>query len=91
MPKITVMQRHIDEGERLCDERCPIALALAGMNYEHPRVGVYSAGYFSGDGSWRRVSLPVEAGQFVLDFDAREPVEPFRFQLDTSDPEETSQ
>lgn len=81
---IKVTQECIDNGKRGCPYSCPVALAVRdavenddiGVCYNHIRIG---ASYFV---------PPTEVIKFLksFDFGIGGPVEPFEFELDTSNP-----
>jgi len=76
--KIKVTQRHIDTaypGE--CDS-CPVALAIRDAVDGRP-VSVFYGSIVIGKSD---CFMPDEVYDFVLDFDAGAPVEPFEFDLD---------
>ena len=80
---ISVTQEHIDDGKPEECGSCPIALAILATIPGACRVAVYDdhANVWVPAGKGRSITLdlPPEAGAFVLDFDAGEPVSPFTF------------
>ncbi len=86
--KITVEQRHIDAAVRPSCNRCPIALAL---NEQIPSEDGWIVNCLSVRRMWdheERIDLPGNAGEFVKEYDAGRPVEPFAFTITL--PEETT-
>lgn len=90
--RIKVTQDHIDRGQRgnSCD--CPIALALEGAqkdlsSFGHltkASVGMSSVRLFFPQ-STSDFLIPLEASRFVRRFDRGESVEPFEFELETTE------
>lgn len=77
MTRIHVTQRDIDEGEPENPNACPIARAITRKFKAENAYVTASAATI--DGSY--YPLPVEASDFVNDFDAGYDVEPFVFVL----------
>ena len=80
--RIEVTQDLIDKGERHGCTDCPVALAIMlATGDEHVEV-------FAGTGITRtgkretHFTLPVEARQWIVDFDAGEPMAPFAFEME---------
>jgi hypothetical protein len=76
--KIQVTQQDIDEGVAESCHDCPVALAieratLGDVRVWRREVSIYKIG---------RKPLPLTATDFIDHFDAREPVQPFEFELD---------
>ncbi len=83
--RIDVTQEHIERGRHHCSWGCPIALALTEQAGLHAaRVTGWTATFWSMKlHCVQIVSLPIEARNFVLMFDARrKSVAPFSFELD---------
>ena len=84
MTAISVTAGHIAAGERDNCEECPIALAImeaipgACCVY----VGYPTATIGMADGGKTEVELPDDALAFIWDFDNRQTVKPFTFELD---------
>lgn len=76
--KITVTQDHIDRGEVLECETCPIALAIAEQVKGPLPVSVYGDCVRIGEQTYL---LPEVAIDFIYFYDLLEPVEPFTFNL----------
>lgn len=79
---VSVLPRHIEDGE-VCNPRyCPVALALTErldeFSTDRPDLSVYGH-YATIDGV--RISLPEAVDIFVDDFDANEDVRPFDFEV----------
>ena len=76
--KIEVTQSHIDNGHRTKCKECPIALAIIDVVGEGNEVMVYPHGArINGD----LYFLPIQASDFILDFDRDKAVHPFSFEL----------
>lgn len=80
--RINVTQTHIDYGEAVDCELCPIALAIQDAFID---LGVTERIRVTVDSAWmkdgREFQLPREAQIFIMDFDQGNPVEPFNFLL----------
>lgn len=79
--KVIVTERHIKAGKRGDCWNCPIALAICdvtGLGMDAYRVMVLPARATVGG---TRYELPAAAKTFVADFDDKEPVSPFVFEL----------
>lgn len=79
--KISVTQKHIENGLRRCALRCALALAFESAGFivmvEPASVSIYNdAGDFLGD-----LALPFDAQCFLIAFDNGQPVEPFSFEM----------
>ena len=80
--RIEVTQDLIDKGEAKDCSSCPVALAILVATGAQA-VEVYATGGFLA--TRRRGTefvMPVEARQFIVDFDAGKRVAPFSFDLD---------
>lgn len=89
---ISVTQEDIDNGRRCHSGKCPIALAAArtggDLEWSVGSRNAYAYRYTTVGAEIRtRHSLPKEARDFVRDFDFHQPVVPFEFDLETSEPE----
>lgn len=94
MTRVEVTQDDIDGGFQKNAGQCPVACALrraVGSQVRAVSVAPYYALFIMDDvlGDWREGDsssvqrlLPAEARDFVRDFDADRPVEPFAFDLD---------
>lgn len=88
---IHITQEDIDKGERGSCVMCPLARALRRcLKPKSPRsfpgvlVGAPRPGYI---GTWGGpFKMPEKVAQFVRDFDAGKPVEPFSFPWPPHDP-----
>jgi hypothetical protein len=77
--RVRVTQKDIDNGEPLCDNDCPIALAVRRTIKR--RVGVsYHGVYYTPSMQWA-YELPVEVSRFIGRFDRLKPVKPFTFTM----------
>lgn len=76
--KVSVTQKHIDEGVKSDNKTCPIALALKELGFKNPSVGCDSA--LIEKTVYR---LPIDAENFIdkLDFFGKKSVAPFKFEL----------
>ena len=89
--KITVTQKHIENGRRLSPSLCPIARAIrdhygrVGDNKFVANIGTQVASLWdlseSGNPSRQVYALPVEAKEFSMQFDRGCDVQPFEFEL----------
>lgn len=77
---INVTQEDINAGQRCDAKTCPIALAAFRMQLEDPYVAKGTISY--GVAVRLRRNLPPAAQQFVYDFDHRNDVKPFSFELE---------
>ena len=75
--KITVTQKHIEEGQRVLCYYGPIALAIRECTGNKAQVATDEARF--GDG--KVVALPQKAVRFIARFDAHCKVHPFTFDL----------
>jgi hypothetical protein len=82
--KISVTQKHIDEGIRHDPCMCPIALAgseafkrtvIVGLNMLLPSYSIEA-------GAWDVLTLPAKAMKFMANFDDGLSVQPFEFEVD---------
>jgi hypothetical protein len=77
--RVSVTQRDIDKGEPICDNRCPIALAISRTVKR--RVGVtYGAVYLLNE-VHQMYELTPTAERFIRRFDNGQPVQPFTFTM----------
>lgn len=91
--KVTVTQKHIDEGIPCRASSCPIALALKEQGYSEVFVGTDHVSFYDGlYGGRSNLLLPEKAEAFVKKVDARKgtvrywlnklfPPKPFTFEL----------
>jgi hypothetical protein len=79
--KITVTQKHIDEGQRGSPTQDPIAFAMIDAGLEHPHAGVTYLSWVEDDRK-RFAKAPQEVYDFMLDFDNGRPVLPFEFEVE---------
>lgn len=79
--KVTVTQKHIDDGEVCNCTSCPIALALRDEGVQAPIVDARTTSFFRNNGSWCKYYLPPEARSFIHKFDNGIKVEPIEFEL----------
>jgi hypothetical protein len=83
---VEVTAEDIAKGEKGSCERCPIALALAraaDMDRVHAHLDCLW-GWPAGDPDANSIvaSTPIEASNFIDDFDSGEPVNPFTFTVE---------
>ena len=82
--KISVSQKHIDDGIRGLCKYCPVALAieeaLAGK-YQQVNVTNYNLWIDNGDIIPIYIGLPESVQAFICDYDKDSPVEPFSFEI----------
>lgn len=81
---VTVTREHIDQGEQRSCSNCPIALAFDAAIPDALDSSV-TGGYASVWTDLRRVvtyELPIEAREFIQDFDEGSPVSPFTFEAE---------
>lgn len=79
---VSVTQEHIDHGERMRCNRCPVALAIMDAIPDVSNANVDTLGWAAlhyGGSHFAGMALPPEVTDFVLAFDARRPVSPFTF------------
>lgn len=84
--KVTVTQRHIDEGRKNIISLgvapraawCPIALAVRELT--NKKYDVIASTYYIRIGD-DRYHTPTKAHMFMIDFDRGNPVKPFEFEL----------
>lgn len=77
--EVEVTQRDIDEGKTRDCTHCPVALAIArAMGL--PEVHVAHDFFVAASGG-PEIKLPPEVSIFIRQFDLREPVSPFTFEL----------
>ena len=79
---VEVTQEDIEAGESGECTECPVALALSRAGFL-PAVMQTKTNFFSADGEvvsddW---SHPVNVSRFIVDFDARRPVKPIKFNV----------
>lgn len=87
---ITVLQDDIDNGKVGISYSCALALAakreLMDMEGIYPSVSASTIYLYENEGRTGAASyvirLPEEAREFVATFDARQPVEPFKFEAE---------
>jgi hypothetical protein len=89
--KVSVTDRDIEDGARVCVSRCPIATAIKRAHGNRDaQVAVITTratireNYNQNKGIWLTVknyTLPPEAQEFIADFDAAHPVQPFEFEV----------
>lgn len=80
--RIKVTQDHIDRGWRHSFDWCPIGLAMKDMNCIDASVGQRRIRWITADDGPRMADTPAEAKQFICDFDNKQGVEPFEFDLE---------
>jgi hypothetical protein len=82
--QITVTQAHIDKGKPQKADDCPIfhALTDAGFNVDEVDLWAFIEIY---PNEWAYIALPDEATSFIDQFDAGKPVQPFTFELDSTE------
>ncbi len=80
--KITISQKHIDEGQRGSPTRDPIAFAMIDAGLEHPHAGVTYLSWIENDCK-HFVKVPKKVYDFMADFDNGKPVQPFTFDLES--------
>jgi hypothetical protein len=79
--KVKVTISHIQQGVKLRQTHCPIALAIKEQ-YDFSYVSVGSIAAHLYEGSIRtECELPAEVQRFVKDFDTDKPVQPMEFEL----------
>ncbi len=84
---VHVTQECIDNGVSYEPCGCPVALALK-PHFDKKKVNIFVAvewfeiSSVSSHSIDRRITLPLIARQFIYEFDARKPVEPFSFEVD---------
>lgn len=93
--RITVTAEHIRCGVPCDGCNCPISLAIREQ-CSIPAGGVdispLAAWVQAEDmAPWKRRPLPLEAAEFVRDFDANRPVQPFAFDLPGLEPAQTGE
>jgi hypothetical protein len=76
--KITVTQKHIDEGQRGSSTRDPVCFAMTDAGLKRPYAGVTYLSWADGF-----AKVPEEVYGFMLDFDNGRPVLPFTFDLES--------
>lgn len=82
--RIEVTPRDIEHGIRGDSSRCMIAVAIARAvpNASRIEVDTQTVRFTDGEGSrWAYITPPI-ASQYVVDFDAGDPIDPFAFTLD---------
>ncbi len=79
MKTINVTSDDIAKGKRGSACSCPIALAIKRATNQACHVGVR---WYSFERDLTDMPLPRKAGEFVIAFDQKQPVEPFSFELD---------
>lgn len=81
--KISVTERHIENGEKDSCFNCPIALAAREVFPAHslPEVTLNFLWIKLEDRTERYFTLPEEAKEFVIGFDTGKEVKPFTFTL----------
>lgn len=77
---VVVTQEDIEKGIKGDTSNCPIANALKRMGYTDVKVG-YLHSWIHRNGRTLTVRMPIEASFFVDNFDNRETVAPFSFDL----------
>ena len=88
--KITLTQKHIDEGVLQNPAFCPAALAIkeaTGEELVEVATAIRWGEDWTGDESWKwkyRVSTPSIVREFIHRFDSGLPVEPITFELEGS-------
>lgn len=83
--RVEVTDRDIRLGMSANCWSCPIAQALnrAALDLQFQVMGSYAAYWKRGEPVVRRLLwLPPEAEQFICDFDAHRPVQPFAFETE---------
>ena len=74
---IEVTQEDIDNGEKLSETNCAVALAINScMGIEWAFVGAKTV-----DLGFDKIELPIEVQHFIENFDNDFPVKPFSFEL----------
>lgn len=81
--KISVTEKHIQNGCKHSCGGCPIALALRDSGHLQAQVGVQS--WWVHPSSIDIVALPEEAVQFIEHFDLGLSVAPFEFETEVPD------
>ena len=83
--KVTVTQHHINIGQRLVPNMCPIALAIRDVcpNWHLITVSPEDVNVFVHrmDCVYISYDLPQKARNFVNSFDQKMPVQPFSFEM----------
>jgi hypothetical protein len=85
---ISVTQDDIDSGERMDPARCPVALAVTRILKDGYRagVGLCTVGILDNRHDQVDISTLSQAvSDFISDFDAGVPVEPFTFTIEISE------
>ena len=75
--RVEVTEEDIAKGEKKDHCYCPLALAFKRAGLKDPIVENYTAEHAGG-----LIELPLEACDFVHDFDLGRPVEPFTFTVE---------
>ena len=80
--KVQVTQEHIDFGQRHSHTNCPIGHAFHDMDDTHEwSIGMNRISWTTNKGSFE-AHTPPEAEQFIKDFDNKQGVKPFEFDLE---------
>lgn len=80
--KVSVRQRHIAFSPPQHPELCPIARALMDLGWTNISVGAFNVTMqMPNSKQWYLYLLPEKARNFIRDFDAGQPVEPFEFEM----------
>ena len=80
--KVDITERHIRNGEKHSALSCPIALALTEKGYKYVRVDEDTAYWimdYDGGEIEYCADLPLEAENFIIDFDDEDDVKPLSF------------
>ena len=81
--RIKVTQDHIDRGWRHSFAWCPIGKAMLEMAGVHDvSVGQNCILWLTADDGPCRADTPADVKQFICDFDNKEKVDPFEFDLE---------
>jgi hypothetical protein len=80
---INVTQVHIDKGSRCSPGGCPVALAIREQT-EFKLCSVGVTDWYKYQGTDVSYDLPDKATVFIVNFDSKNPVTPFLFDLETT-------
>ncbi|QDK02062.1 hypothetical protein SEA_GIBBLES_105 [Gordonia phage Gibbles] len=78
--RVTVTQKHIDDGTKANCKLCPIAQAITNKGYK-ARVYHELVDLIGKDGVNATYKLPKKATRFIIDFDEGNKVKPFTFEM----------
>ena len=81
MAKVKVTVECIRAGKQRQPCHCPVAIALRDAGFKHPSVQQTMFSYCYVKDQKRCKDLPVEARQFIADFDSGKKVDPFEFNV----------